>query len=191
MRTALLVLGSVLACAASPRGSQAYRAEAAPAALAKAVASADAAIAALQKRLGTRLFEELEKGGVLLAVRVCRDEAQSLTAAVAREQGIAVGRTSHRLRNPSNAPPAWAAELVRAAEGKKAADVEAWVVELKDKVGVLRPIPTAGLCTKCHGEAEGLAPELRSFLASRYPEDRAVGFQEGELRGFFWAELAR
>lgn len=155
------------------------------------VEAADAAIAALQKRLSARLMEELEKGGTTRAVTVCRDEAQALTAETARAQGIRVGRTSDRLRNPGNAAPAWAEAYVSAAAGKKADSVEPVVVDLGDHVGVLRPIPTGAACLQCHGPREKLAPEVVAFLATAYPGDSAVGFAAGELRGFFWAEAPK
>lgn len=41
---------------------------------------------------------ELAREGPRGAIRVCRGEAQAVTATVAREQGILVGRASHRLR---------------------------------------------------------------------------------------------
>jgi len=153
--------------------------------------AADAAITALQKRLSARLVEELEKGGPTRAVSVCRDEAQALTAETARAQGIRVGRTSHRLRNASNAPPAWAEAHVAASAGKAAAEVAPLAVDLGDRVGVLRPIPTGPACLQCHGARESLAPDVAVFLASAYPNDRAVGFAAGEVRGFFWAEAPK
>jgi mono/diheme cytochrome c family protein len=61
-------------------------------------------------------------------------------------------------------------------------------VDLGDRVGVLRPLPTAATCTKCHGSAERLSPEVRAILAAAYPQDKATGFEEGDLRGFIWAE---
>ena len=130
----------------------------------------------------------MQKGGPAQAVGVCRDEAQALTAQTARAQGMRVGRSSHLLRNPGNAAPAWAARFVGAGAGRKAASVEAVVVDLGDRVGVLRPLPTAAPCTQCHGPAEGLSPDVRAFLETAYPEDRAAGFEEGDLRGFIWAE---
>lgn len=153
--------------------------------------AAEAAIAALQKRLSTRLAEELDKGGPTRAVAVCRDEAQALTAETARAQGIRVGRTADRLRNAGNAPPAWAEAHVQASAGKPAAEVAPLFLDLGDRVGALRPIPTAPACLQCHGPRESLAPDVAAFLASAYPNDRAVGFTAGEVRGFFWAEAPK
>jgi hypothetical protein len=165
-----------------------YRLDRAPARLAAGIQAADAAIGALQRRLSARLLEELQKGGPARAVAVCRDEAQPLTAEIARAQGILVGRTSHRLRNPGNAPPSWAEPFVAAGAGRRADAAEAAVVDLGERVGVLRPIATGATCLECHGPAERVSPEVKAFLASAYPDDRAIGFSEGDLRGFVWAE---
>jgi Protein of unknown function (DUF3365) len=173
---------------AQPREEASYRIEQVPARLAASVGIAEGAMRALQQRLSARLQEEMQKGGPARALGVCRDEAQALTAEVARVQGIRVGRSSHRLRNPGNVAPSWAARFVEAGTGKKAASVEGVVVDLGDRVGVLKPIPTAATCTKCHGSAERLSPDLRNLLATAYPLDKATGFEEGDLRGFIWAE---
>jgi mono/diheme cytochrome c family protein len=153
-----------------------------------ALEAADAAVGDVQRRLSARLHEELTKGGPAQAIAVCRDEAQGLTSETARSHGLRVGRTSHRLRNRGNAAPPWAEPFVAAAAGRKASAAEAVVVDLGDRVGLLRPIPTATQCTQCHGAAEQLAPVVRAFLDEAYPDDRAVGFAEGDLRGWFWIE---
>src|SRR5512134_3373466 len=85
-----------------------YALDQAPSELRYAAAEAESTIAFLQRRLGARLKSELERGGPVLAVAVCRDSAQIMTADVAEQWGIQVGRTSHRLRNPGNAPRPWA-----------------------------------------------------------------------------------
>ena len=174
--------------AAQRREEPPYRIDQTPARLTASVEIADAAIRDLQRRLSARLQEELQKGGPARAIGVCRHEAQALTAETARVQGLRVGRSSHRLRNPGNAAPPWAERFVEAGAGRKAVSVEAVVVDLGDRVGVLRPIPTAAACTQCHGRAEGLSPDVRAFLETAYPQDRATGFDEGDLRGFIWAE---
>ena len=156
-----------------------------------AVERAGRAMQALQAALITRLGQAMEQGGPRRAIDVCRTEAQSITAKVAAEQGIAIGRTSHRLRSPVNAPPEWAAALVAAAAGRKAADVEPQVIDLGDRVGVLRPLGTAELCTRCHGDAEKVKATIGDLLAASYPTDQAVGFAVGDLRGWAWAEVPK
>ena len=63
---------------------------AAPDAQAETVARAGSAMQALQGALLGRLREEMTRGGPPAAITVCRDEAQAITARIAREQGIAI-----------------------------------------------------------------------------------------------------
>lgn len=145
----------------------------------------------LQERLQARLAAALAAGGPPAAVRVCRDEAPAIAARVSRELGVSVGRTSTRLRNPANAPPAWAAAAVQASRGKRLAEVADAVFDLGGSVGFLRPIAVAKPCLGCHGSPASLAPEVRGALEKAYPSDRATGYAAGDLRGFFWAEAER
>jgi hypothetical protein len=195
-RAATALVAAVVLGATAPARAQAppgqepavYAVGQAPPRLAASIAEAEAAIAALQRRLSGRLLAELQAGGLARAIAVCRTEAPALTAETAREEGIRVGRTSHRLRNPKNAAPAWAERLVAAGAGRRAAAVEPSVVDLGDRVGVLRPIATIAMCVRCHGRVEILPTDVKAFLDREYPDDRATGFEEGDLRGFAWAE---
>jgi Protein of unknown function (DUF3365) len=164
----------------------------APAEYQDAAARATKAFDAVQSALSSRLMEEMKAGGPTRAVTVCRDEAIPLTKKVAGEQRVAaLGRTSHLIRNPANAPRDWTKPFVEKAAGRKAGDVQTVVVNLGSRVGVLRPIGVATACTICHGAREKQPESLRRALADAYPSDRAVGFEEGDLRGFFWAEVRR
>jgi hypothetical protein len=108
---------------------------------------------------------------------------------VARQEGIAAGRTSDRLRNPMNAPRPWAAPFVKAHARESARSVEGFAVDLGNKVGVLRPIAERPICAGCHGPL--IAPAVKAALLERYPADKGVGFGEGEIRGWFWVEMPK
>ena len=41
----------------------------------------------------------------------------------------------------------------------------------------------------CHGPAEMIDDEILIAIAEHYPQDEAVGFAEGDLRGWIWAEV--
>ncbi len=116
------------------------------------------------------------------AIEVCATLAPALAGEVAAEHGLALGRTSWRLRNPANRPPAWAAPLVA---DRPEAEVLARLPG--GGLGVLLPIRVAPACTVCHGQA--VAPAVREALARRYPDDQATGFAPGDLRGWFWVEV--
>lgn len=162
-----------------------------PASWRPAYERAQSAFRTLQQRLQERLSQELAQQGPAASVRVCKEEAMRITRAVQDEGGVVLGRTSHRLRNPANQPPLWAAEWVRASARKAASEVAPVWIDLGEKLGVLAPIPTGSVCLVCHGEPASLDPELQATLRALYPQDQAVGFRLGELRGFFWAEVEK
>jgi hypothetical protein len=120
------------------------------------------------------------------AVAACRLRAPEIAASLSVD-GVRVGRASHRLRNPANAPPDWVEPILRAYLAD-AANREPRTTTLGDqRAGYAEPIATQGLCLVCHGDA--LAPGVAEQIRELYPEDRAVGFREGELRGVFWVEF--
>lgn len=163
----------------------------APAELRIPISRADLVVAAMQDAVIRELSDALARGGPAQAIDFCHLDATAAAQRVGRQEGIAAGRTSDRLRDPTNAPRPWAAPLVRANAGRTARSVEGFAVDLGDKVGVLRPIVERPTCAGCHGPAEKLHPAVKLALTDRYPADRAVGFHDGEIRGWFWVEMPK
>lgn len=193
VRTALLSLWIAAvplpAAAASP--PRLLPAGEVPAELAPAVAKGEAAMKELRERLFARLNQLLVQGGPITAIRVCRLDAPAIAKEIADAHGVKLGRTSHRLRNPSNAPRPWASEYLEASAGKKAGAVEPAVFDLGDRLGLLRPIGVMSACTRCHGAVEGIDHDVKRELAQHYPADQATGFSPGDLRGFLWVEVPK
>jgi hypothetical protein len=160
-----------------------------PAHLLPAVVKAEAVFGELQKALLAALSSEIAAGGPVRALSACHIEATPIARRVEAESGILVGRTSHRLRNTDNVAPKWARPFMAQPASGRASDAQPRVIDLGDRVGVLRPIGTVALCTKCHGPRSELADDVRGKLQSLYPNDQAVGFREGDLRGWMWAEV--
>lgn len=185
---AILTLTSIQTLASEPR---VMPREEVPAGLSAAVARGEAAVDAFRERLFARLNALILEGGPVHAIQVCRADAPAIAREVGETHRVQIGRTSHRLRNPANAPRAWAAAYVHAAAGKKAVEVRTGVVDLGDRIGLLRPIGVMPACTRCHGELDGIDADVRSELARIYPGDRATRFRPGELRGFIWVEAPK
>jgi hypothetical protein len=185
----LLATASLQAQSSLPPGT--WRIKEAPAEMRYAIARADLIVASMQDALLRELTTALDIGGPAHAVRSCHIDVIGITQRIGRQEGVAAGRTSDRLRNPTNAPRPWAAPLVAANAGRPVHDVEGFAVDLKDKVGVLRPIAERPMCAACHGAPDRIAPEVRTDIADRYPSDRATGFTEGEIRGWFWVEIPK
>jgi hypothetical protein len=131
------------------------------------------------------LMAALDEGGPADGIRVCREKAPTVAAHVAQMYGIEIGRTSHLLRNPANVPPAWAASYVA-----EMVDEPTWVGGPDGELGALLPIRLKAECQMCHGPAEMIDPEVMAAIRETYPDDRAVGFSDGDLRGWFWVEAA-
>jgi hypothetical protein len=147
---------------------------------AKMVAAKDA----LFQRLSERLMDAMSKGGPAAAILVCQQEAPQIATTVGQQQGVSIGRTGVRLRNPKNEPPAWASDLV-----EMNTDVPTFVTLSDDKAAALLPIRLQVQCLMCHGPEEQIAPEVMAQLQKSYPKDQATGFSEGDLRGWFWITL--
>ena len=107
----------------------------APADLRPAIARADAIIAAMHDALLWELNSGLQQGGATLAIQSCHIDSDRVAQRVGREEGVAAGRTSDRLRNPTNAPKSWAAPLVTANAGRRAKDVAGFAVDLGEETG--------------------------------------------------------
>jgi hypothetical protein len=147
-------------------------------------AKAEAARAELAGKLMGRLQEVLKTQGPDMAIDICQREAPVLAEQVGQRHGIRIGRTSMKLRNPSNRTPAWAESMV----ATKLAEPQF----LKTSDGGLRallPIHLGQACLTCHGPDTDISPGVRSALQAKYPQDRATGYQVGELRGWFWVEV--
>lgn len=185
-----LTLCTVLTAAPSPAGTAVLLADA-PAAWAPALAKGQEAGRAFQKALQARLGQAMSQGGPPAAVDACATDAARIAAETSAASGVRLGRTSDRLRNPANAAPGWARAPLEGAATSRGADVKPLAVDLGGKVGVLLPIVLGPACLGCHGPTASISPKVKEALAARYPADRAVGYQEGDFRGFLWVEVAK
>jgi hypothetical protein len=163
----------------------------APQELRPAISRADQVVVAMQDTFVRELTDALDRGGATGAINSCHLDATAIAQRVGREEGIDAGRTSDRLRSPTNAPRPWAADLVKAYAGRPARNVDGFAVDLGDKVGVLRPIAMRPMCVGCHGPGDGLPAGVKTVLKDQYPSDRATGFGVGEIRGWFWVEVPK
>lgn len=154
----------------------------------EALEQARAAGRALGTELMGALLGELKEGGPVRAVRVCSEVAQK-TAAAHSTDTTTVRRVSLKVRNPTDRPDDWErAQLQRLEELHRQGELPGEVAEARQEDGQrvlrwLKPIVVAEMCLQCHGAPESFQPEVRELLAERYPEDEAVGYQAGDLRG--------
>ena len=145
----------------------------------------------LMLSLQGELFAAMKSGGPVMAVDVCRVKAPRIAIDTAAGTPWKIARTSAKVRNPANAPDAWEAGKLeefrkRFAGGEELAAIESWeVVEVEGRATFryMKAIGTTSPCLNCHGVS--LKPEIAAKVKELYPEDEAVGFASGQLRGAF------
>lgn len=154
-----------------------------------AIVRARGAADALTTDLMGALRSEMEAGGPGRAIRVCSEVAQEI-AAEHSTGGMTVRRVSRKPRNPADRPDAYEhARLEQWAERMAAGEpLPTDAIERVDGADgpvlrLMRPITVGPVCLQCHGDPETFSPEVREVLAERYPEDEAVGYEAGDLRG--------
>lgn len=146
--------------------------------------------------LSTNLQQAIAAGGPANALEVCSVKAVGLAQAVAATNRVQLARISHRARNPNGR--AAAAELDVLIQFQ--ADLTAGrvppppiVVTNRDTVTFYSPIIiTDPVCLNCHGApGTDIQPATLATIRRLYPQDQAVGFKLGDLRGLWRIEFAR
>lgn len=143
---------------------------------------------AVQAALGKTLQQKIAQEGAPAAIEFCNLNALAITDSLSRELGATISRITDRPRNPKNSASDGEMKYISAyrddlAEGHTAKGL---VALRDDRIHVYYPIVTNTLCLQCHGSPETeITPEVYSRIRERYPEDRAMGYSAGELRGLW------
>jgi hypothetical protein len=141
--------------------------------------------------LKQELLAGMQDGGPVNAISVCNLSAPGIANTYSVRNGWDVGRTSLKVRNPANAPDTWERSVLESFEerrraGEDPAKMEHYEVIRQDGISELRymkAIPTARLCLACHGEQ--IDSTARERLEILYPNDQALGYKIGDIRGAF------
>ncbi|GBD03527.1 hypothetical protein HRbin19_00819 [bacterium HR19] len=143
----------------------------------------------LKKGLLQVLTEEISKGGYQNAISVCSDMAQEITKKYQEKYSLYVRRVSEKPRNKLNSPDTYELEILKkldkmSKDGKLPKEYFEVVKEGgRTYLRYFSPIVIQPMCLPCHGDQKFLSDEIKSFLKRRYPEDKAIGYKEGDFRG--------
>ncbi len=142
--------------------------------------------------LGKNLFAAIEKDGAAGAVEFCNTRAIKLTDSVSLAINTKVKRVSNKPRNSNNKANEEEEEIIDGMislleQGK---ELTPKVVEKENKMIGYYPILTNGMCLQCHGKPnENIEQLTLDKLTYLYPNDKAIGYAENELRGVFVVEM--
>jgi hypothetical protein len=137
------------------------------------------------------LSKHMKSGGPVQAITACSDTAQVLTEQVELRHQVSIGRVSEKWRNAMDEPDAYEKATLRKFEDMLQNDTlgpsyEHSDITVEDSIRVFRymkPIIVQPVCLSCHGPINQLHPEVLRLLNERYPDDTAVNYKDGDLRG--------
>jgi len=128
----------------------------------------------------------MQAGGAEQAIQSCQLLAPQL-ANQASSNGWEVARTSLKVRNPANQPDAWEQQVLekfaqQAVQGVAVSELK-YAEFVEGKLRYMQAIDIKQPCLACHGQQ--ISPQIQAKLTQLYPNDQAIGYQLGELRGAF------
>ncbi|MGH1419048.1 MAG: Tll0287-like domain-containing protein [Hyphomicrobiaceae bacterium] len=158
-------------------------------------AFARSAVTELASRLKSQLVKAIKANGPASAIPVCNVAAPTIAKDISDKLGGRIARTALKLRNPKNAPDIWeqknlehfAKQIEAGADVKTLEHFEVVKHDGRSSFRYMKAITTGKPCLTCHGT--GVAPALLDTIRDLYPEDKAVGFTPGSLRGAFTVTL--
>ncbi len=147
---------------------------------------------ALKQNVGKRLKED--PSGVK-AAEFCSQKAKEVAKEAMKDfpKNIKVRRTSLKYRNENNKPDAVDEKIltqIETAIKNRTFKKKPVVVDVNGTKRVYVPLIVEKACTKCHGDVEKMNPKVKEIISKAYPNDKAVGFKVGDLRGAVVAEIA-
>ncbi|MDH7912768.1 DUF3365 domain-containing protein [Winogradskyella sp. SYSU M77433] len=138
--------------------------------------------------LGKNLMGTIQKEGTLEALEFCNTKAYPLTDSMATVYNAKIKRVSDKPRNKKNTANTEEVEYIKAFKTQLAnnVEIEPLVKEEGEEVHVYSPIVTNTMCLQCHGKPnENIKPEILKTLTLLYPDDKAIGYSENQVRGIW------
>lgn len=141
------------------------------------------------KTLSAQLQAALKRGGVKEAVPFCQLKAYPLVDSLSRIHRARIRRTTFKARNPKDRPDSIEMAVLKKMEALHAdrQPIRPVIQRLgPDTILFAAPILTQPLCLKCHGTpGSDIAASDYELIRRLYPQDQAIGYQAGDLRGMW------
>ncbi|CAA6817544.1 MAG: Cytochrome c family protein [uncultured Sulfurovum sp.] len=133
----------------------------------------------------------------LKAMNFCATKADELTKEINTKlpKGVLVRRTALKIRAENNKPDALDTAVMQsiiADMNKTNVNLnKALMVETPSMHRVYKPLFVVPACMKCHGNETSINTEVQKSIAKKYPNDTAINFKLGDLRGVVVAEMMK
>ena len=147
-----------------------------------------------QAVLGKNLMKAINEKGAEGALAFCNEKAYPLTDSMAQVLKASIKRVSDKPRNKNNL-----------ANGNEAAHIKVFketlskgeqpkpvVMEINGKMVGHYAIITNKMCLQCHGTInKEILPQTYSRINTLYPDDKATGYAENQVRGLWVIEMEK
>ncbi len=150
-----------------------------------------------QEALIGTLQKAIKENGVDGAIGFCNVEALPITDSVAKKHGVNIKRVSIQNRNPENHPDENESPLLEAYAYNSENDLEnrpnIQKIDNGETLLYTKAIKIpGGLCLNCHGDPEkDISESTLEKIKAYYPNDKAVGYKIGDLRGMWSVRLSK
>lgn len=134
------------------------------------------------------LSATIDSAGIKDAIGYCNLNANLLVKDIATDYGVEIKRTSLQLRNPNNEPTADEKLILEYYESQQdqGENCEGELGKVDGVYKYYHPIYLMENCTACHGiKGESLNKKAARKLEDLYPNDQALGYEAGDLRGMW------
>lgn len=137
--------------------------------------------------LSGQLQNAMAEGGIPNAIEYCNVAAYPLTDSLRNHFSLLkLKRATDRPRNLKNAlTEEERTQFEQLKKLKMQGDLQAIVTRNNDGTATFyAPILLKGQCLSCHGTKQAIGEDY-SLIKEKYPEDKAVGYSIGDLRGMW------
>jgi mono/diheme cytochrome c family protein/cytochrome c553 len=147
-----------------------------------------------KQTLGKNLLEAIQTKGTSGALEFCNTKAITITDSMSKVLDATIKRVSDKPRNATNLASSEEIAFINELKQKiaKGEKLTPKVIEENNKVIAYYGIETNAMCLQCHGEKnKDISKETLAKINQYYPNDKATGYAEKQIRGLFVVEMKK
>lgn len=131
------------------------------------------------------------------AMHFCSQKANDLTKEVNSKlpKGTTVRRTALQYRSERNKPDAidikTMEKILSDMNASKTNLAKPFTVDTNNSMRIYKALFVEKKCLKCHGDKKSISADITKIIESKYPNDLATGFKEGDFRGVIVVKIKK
>jgi Protein of unknown function (DUF3365) len=139
-------------------------------------------------QLSTQLKQAIAEKGPVEAIGFCNISAISITEGISTKNKAIVKRATDKPRNPQNLASEEELRIIERLKNEMTTGNQPMPVVEIDKTGnphFYAAIILKEFCLQCHGNESEIAMETGKKIKTLYPNDQAISYKTGDLRGIW------